>query len=175
MTNNDYIVVKEDGWYVGGVKTTSYHDKPILPKDYMRDCPFYVLKAEIKMLYGFDLLEYHCLQSSTAEISEGEEPLPSEDGVYSYLRIVYKNQENEIKTTEWGFVKEYDDAQKCLWDLYFNCSGELSSGGESSLKHKLLGEELPQEERNSEDTEEWLRCVDQYRSTFGGGKVVNNS
>lgn len=139
MTTFDYVTVKPEGAFLGGQPTTRYHDAYLVPHSYMMCCQFDVLQKQIEQTYGVKLLEYHYMQSATAEIADNEEPEQSISGTYGYIRIVYQDDADQIYTTQWIKFREYGSPEECLEKLYFDSTWALSEDGDSTIKRRLLG------------------------------------
>lgn len=165
MTKQDYITTNADGWFVGGAQATTYHGRDIVCSPVYKYAPFDVIKLDIALNYGLLLEEFHCMQSSTPMINDGEEPMPSEYGSYGYGRLMYKTEDGETKTTNWGLFKTYDNSKDCLATLFFDCNNALTCGGDNSLKTLLLGQ--PLEQPRTEYLDEYVEAVNRYRATLG--------
>lgn len=151
MTNQDYITVTQDyQWCVGNEDTTIYHGHKIIDEEHYLACPFDDIYNYIKQNFSVELKEYHCMQSSSPQINDEEAPAPDMYGSYGYVRLVYKDQKDETKTTNWVLFKKYNNSQECVETLFFDCSWAISGNNDNLLLVDLLGRPVEKDKENPE-------------------------
>lgn len=121
ITDKDYVTLTEDGCFVGGEPTTQYNGADIY-RPYLCVAYFKEARDIICEEYGYELLELHCLQSSTeGEYAKTGNPVPDKDGTYSWVRAVYKNKEDKVLSSLWAFYNDYGSASFCASGCTYNC------------------------------------------------------
>ena len=97
ISNTAYVTLTEDGCFVGGESTTQYNGEDIY-RPYLCVAYFKEARDIIRREYGYELLELHCLQSSTkGEYAKTGNPIPDKNGTYAWVRAVYKNKEDRFR------------------------------------------------------------------------------
>lgn len=113
IPNTAYVTLTEDGCFVGGEPTTQYNGEDIY-RPYLCVAYFKEARDIIREEYGYELLELHCLQSSTeGEYAKTGNPVPDKDGTYSWVRAVYKNKEDKVLSSLWAFLYDFGSASDC--------------------------------------------------------------
>lgn len=121
IPNTAYVTLTEDGCFVGGESTTQYNGEDIY-KPYLCVAYFKEARDIIHEEYGYELLELHCLQSSTkGEWTETGNPTPDKDGTYAWVRAVYKNKENKVVSSLWAFHLDRGNASDCASSCAYYC------------------------------------------------------
>ena len=121
IPNTAYVTLTEDGCFVGGESTTQYNGEDIY-RPYMCVAYFKEARDIIRKEYGYELLELHCLQSSTeGEYAKTGNPIPDKDGTYAWVRAVYKNKENKVLSSLWAFNYGIGSASNCASDCTSYC------------------------------------------------------
>lgn len=111
--NTAYVTLTEDGCFVGGEPTTQYNGEDIY-RPYLCVAYFKEARDIIREEYGYELLELHCLQSSTdGEYAKTGNPTPDKNGTYAWVRAVYKNKEDKVLSSLWAFNDAYGLAADC--------------------------------------------------------------
>lgn len=104
ITDKDYVKLTEDGCFVGGEPAIQYNGEDIY-RPYLCVAYFKEARDIIREEYGFELLELHCLQSSTeGEWAETGDPVPDKNGTCAWVRAVYKNKEGKTLASRWVFA-----------------------------------------------------------------------
>ena len=121
IPNTEYVTLTEDGCFVGGKPTTKYHDEDIY-RPYLCVAYFKEARDIIRKEYGYELLELHCLQSSTeGEYAKTGNPIPDKDGTYAWVRAVYKDKEGKVVSSLWAFNSASGSASDCASDCAYDC------------------------------------------------------
>lgn len=137
IPNTAYVTLTEDGCFVGGEPTTQYNSKDIY-RPYMCVAYFKEARDIIREEYGYELLELHCLQSSTeGEYAKTGNPVPDKDGTYAWVRAVYKNKEDKVVSSLWAFSYDHGSAFLCASYCTFICGSRVQ--GYVALRAGLFG------------------------------------
>ena len=121
IPNTEYVTLTEDGCFVGGEPATKYNGEDIY-RPYMCVAYFKEARDIIREEYGYELLELHCLQSSTnGEWTKTGNPVPDKDGIYAWVRAVYKDKEDKVVSSLWVFNDDYGYALACASDCTAYC------------------------------------------------------
>ena len=121
IPNAAYVTLTEDGCFVGGEPVTQYNGKDIY-RPYFCVAYFKEARDIVREEYGYELLELHCLQSSTeGEWAKTGNPVPDKDGIYSWVRAVYKNKEDKVASSLWVFRNSDSSADECAADCANYC------------------------------------------------------
>lgn len=114
IPNTEYVTLTEDGCFVGGELTTKYNGENIY-RPYMCVAYFKEARDIVREEYGYELLALHCLQSSTdGEWTKTGNPVPDKDGIYIWVRAVYKDKEDKVVSSLWAFDDSYSHcASRC--------------------------------------------------------------
>lgn len=121
IPNTAYVTLTEDGCFVGGEPTTQYNGEDIY-RPYLCVAYFKEARDIIRKEYGYELLELHCLQSSTeGKYAKTGNPIPDKDGTYAWLRAVYKNKEDKVVSSLWAFNAAYGNASDCASNCASDC------------------------------------------------------
>lgn len=108
-----YVTIKDDDTYVGGKPATEYNGENIYNRYH---CPAYLKEARdiVREEYGYELLEIHCLQSSTdGEYAKSGTPVPDSNGTKCWCRVVYKDKNGITVVSRWVFRSSYSSASVC--------------------------------------------------------------
>ena len=125
IPDTEYITIKEDDVYVGGKPATEYNGKKIYNRYF---CPAYFKEARdiIREEYGYELLEIHCLQSSTdGEYARTGNPVADKNGTKCWVRCVYKNENGTPAASLWVFYNAYSSASGCANYCAYNCGNSV--------------------------------------------------
>lgn len=113
IPNTEYVTITADDVFVGGESATEYHGKKIYN---LYDCPAYFKEARdiIRDEYGCELLEIHCLQSSTnGKYAKAGNPVADKDGENAWVRVVYLDKNKQKAVSLWAFYYTYGSAPAC--------------------------------------------------------------
>lgn len=117
----EYVTIKEDDVYVGSEPATQYNGENIY-RPYLCVAYFKEARDIIREEYGYELLELHCLQSSTeGEWAKAGNPTPDKNGTYSWLRAVYKDKKGKTAVSRWVFSPDHGSASFCASRCARNC------------------------------------------------------
>lgn len=108
-----YVTIKDDDTYVGGKPATRYNGENIYNRYH---CPAYLKEARdiVRKEYGYELLEIHCLQSSTnGEYAQSDTPVPDSNGTKCWCRVVYKDKNGRTVVSRWVFNDSHSSASVC--------------------------------------------------------------
>lgn len=137
IPNTEYVTITADDVLVGGESVTEYHGEKIYN---LYHCPAYLKEARdiIREENGCELLEIHCLQSST----EGEwlktgNPVADKKGVNCWVRIKFKDTDGAERVSLWAFSITYSSASDCASDCANYCGYGVQVS--SSLRAGLFG------------------------------------
>ncbi len=137
IPSTEYVTIKEDDVYVGSEPATQYNGKDIY-RPYLCIAYFKEARDTIREEYGYELLELHCLQSSTkGEWSKAGNPTPDKEGTYSWVRAVYKDKKGKTAVSRWVFYDAYGSASSCASNCANRC-GHYAQYGEA-LRVGLFG------------------------------------
>lgn len=137
IPNTAYVTLTEDGCFVGGEPTTQYNGKDIY-RPYLCVAYFKEARDIIREEYGYELLELHCLQSSTeGEYAKTGNPVPDKDGTYAWVRAVYKNKEDKVVSSLWAFRHDSGSASNCASNCTYDCGAYVL--GTVALRAGLFG------------------------------------
>ena len=137
IPNTEYVTLNENGCFVGGEPVTKYHDKDIY-RPYMCVAYFKEARDIIHEEYGYELLELHCLQSSTeGEQAKTGNPIPDKNGTYIWVRAVYKNKENATVESLWAFNYDFGSAAGCASFCAYDCGNSVRTN--QALRVGLFG------------------------------------
>lgn len=121
IPNTAYVTLTEDSCFVGGEPTTQYNGEDIY-RPYLCVAYFKEARDIIREKYGFELLELHCLQSSTeGERAKTGDPVPDKNGTYAWVRAVYKNKEDKTVASRWVFDYDFGSASSCAGNCASYC------------------------------------------------------
>lgn len=127
IPNTAYVTLTEEGCFVGGEPTTQYNGEDIY-RPYLCVAYFKEARDIIREEYGYELLELHCLQSSTeGKWAETGNPVPDKDGSYSWVGVVYKNKEDKVASSSWVFYNVIVSASNCAFSCASNCAHNVQS------------------------------------------------
>ena len=127
IINTAYVTLTEDGCFVGGKLATQYNGEDIY-RPYLCVAYFKEARDIVRKEYGYELLELHCLQSSTeGEYGEIGNPTPDKDGTCVWIRAVYKNRENKTVASRWVFNDDSGSASGCASYCAYACGRVLYS------------------------------------------------
>ena len=125
IPNTAYVTLTEDGCFVGGEPATQYNGEDIY-RPYLCVAYFKEVRDIIREEYGYELLELHCLQSSTeGEYAKTGNPVPDKDGTYSWVRAVYKNKEDKVLSSLWAFNYDFGSASNCASYCTNSCGNRV--------------------------------------------------
>lgn len=137
IPDTEYVTITADDVLVGGKSVTEYHGQKIYN---LYHCPAYFKEARdlICEENGCELLEIHCLQSST----EGEwlktgNPVADKKGVNCWVRIKFKDTDRAERVSLWAFYDTYSSASECASDCSNRCGAHVLNF--SSLRSALFG------------------------------------
>ena len=137
IPNTEYITITADDVYVGGEPATQYNGQDIYNCYF---CPAYFKEARdiIRKENGCELLEIHCLQSSTdGEYAESGNPIPDKSGKSCWLRIKFKDKDGTPAVSLWVFNSTYGSASVCAYYCAFYCGRSVRYY--SDLRSGLFG------------------------------------
>lgn len=121
IPNTAYVTLTEDSCFVGGEPTTQYNGEDIY-RPYLCVAYFKEARDIIREEYGFELLELHCLQSSTeGEWAKTGDPVPDKNGTCVWVRAVYKNKEGKTLASRWVFNYDVGSASSCAGYCTYRC------------------------------------------------------
>lgn len=125
IPNTAYVTLTEDGCFVGGEPTTQYNGEDIY-RPYLCVAYFKEARDIIREEYGYELLELHCLQSSTdGEYAKTGNPTPDKNGTCAWVRAVYKNKEDKVLSSLWAFDHDYGSASVCASHCTYACGRDV--------------------------------------------------
>ena len=137
IPKTSYVTLTEDGCFVGGEPTTQYNGEDIY-RPYLCVAYFKEARDIIRKEYGYELLELHCLQSSIkGEWAKAGNPIPDKDGIYAWVRAVYKNKESKVVSSLWAFDHDYGNASFCASNCAYYCGFYVQS--DAALRGGLFG------------------------------------
>lgn len=137
IPNTAYVTLTEDGCFVGGEPTTQYNGEDIY-RPYLCVAYFKEARDIIREEYGYELLELHCLQSSTkGEWAKTGNPVPDKDGTYTWLRAVYTDKEGNKVASRWVFYRDFGSASSCASNCSDSCGSRARFDG--ALRVGLFG------------------------------------
>lgn len=121
IPDTEYVTINEDDVYVGGKVARQYNGEDIY-RPYLCVAYFKEARDIIRKEYGYELLALHCLQSSTeGEWAKTGNPTPDKDGIYSWVRAVYKNKEGFVVSSLWAFGYDRGSAAYCASNCTYRC------------------------------------------------------
>lgn len=141
MTNQDYITVKTEGFFIGGQPTTQWRGHDILDK-HMVPADFNWCVEDTKQSRDITLIEYRVLQSNTEsplKLVSDNDPLPATDGIWGWVQAVFEDAGGEQHTTKWCCFKKYETPEECENNIVFECGWQFSGDGDNSLRTALFG------------------------------------
>lgn len=121
IPDTEYVTITADNVFVGGQAAKEYHGQEIYN---LYHCPAYVKEARdiIRKEYDCELLEIHCLQSSTdGEYTKPGNPIADKNGIYVWCRVVYLDKNNNKTTSLWVFLYSDSSADECAGDCAYYC------------------------------------------------------
>lgn len=128
IPNTEYVTLTEDGCFVGGEPTTQYNGEDIY-RPYLCVAYFKEARDIIREEYGYDLLEIHCLQSSTGgEYAKTGNPIPDKKGTFCWCRCVWQDKNGVGASSSWVFRNAYGSASLCAVYCAYNCAGRVRDG-----------------------------------------------
>lgn len=137
IPNSAYVTLTEDGCFVGGKPTTQYNGEDIY-RPYLCAAYFKEARDVIREEYGYELLELHCLQSSTdGEYAKTGNPTPDKNGTCVWVRAVYKNKEDKVVSSLWAFGYADGRASNCASNCALSCGNYVRNGAD--LRGGLFG------------------------------------
>ena len=126
IPDTEYITITADGVLVGGESVKEYNGQEIYNL-YHLPAYFKETRDIATKDYGFELLELHCLQSSTNdEYGKTGAPVADKNGENAWCRCVYKDKDGNKKTTSWVFHFTYSSAANCANACAYACAGDVS-------------------------------------------------
>ncbi|MBQ3944383.1 MAG: hypothetical protein II670_02080 [Alphaproteobacteria bacterium] len=135
--NTEYVTITADDVLVGGKSATEYNGQQIYN---LYHCPAYFKEARdiIREENSCELLEIHCLQSST----EGEwlgtgNPVADKNGENCWVRIKFKDMAGVERVSLWAFYNAYGSASECASICTYYCGYGVQNY--SSLRAGLFG------------------------------------
>lgn len=137
IPNTEYVTITADDVFVGGQPAKEYHGQEIYN---LYHCPAYFKEARdiIREENGCELLEIHCLQSTTnGEYAKPGNPIADKKGENSWVRIKFKDTDGQEKTSLWVFGDSNSSADGCA--RY--CASDCGDGARdySALRGGLFG------------------------------------
>lgn len=121
IPNTAYVTLTEDSCFVGGKPTTQYNGEDIY-RPYTCVAYFKEARDIIRKEYGCELLEIHCLQSSTSgEYAKTGYPVPDKEGRFCWCRCVWQDK-NGVGASSWVFRNGYGSASYCANDCAAYCA-----------------------------------------------------
>ena len=121
IPNTAYVTLTEDGCFVGGEPATQYNGEDIY-RPYLCVAYFKEARDIIRKEYGYELLELHCLQSSTeGEYAKTGSPTPDKDGTCAWVRAVYKDKNGNTLSSLWASYRDYGSASSCASLCAYDC------------------------------------------------------
>ena len=137
IPNTAFVTLTEDGCFVGGEPTTQYNGEDIY-RPYLCVAYFKEARDIIREEYGYELLELHCLQSSTeGEYAKTGNPVPDKDGTYAWVSAVYKNKEDKVLSSLWAFDGDRGSASGCASLCPYYCG--FYAQADAALRVGLFG------------------------------------
>lgn len=138
IPNTAYIILTEDGCFVGGEPTTQYNGEDIY-RPYLCVAYFKEARDIIREEYGYELLEIHCLQSSTeGEYAKTGNPTPDKDGTKCWCRLVWLDKDgNKVASPSWVFYDDAGSASNCAYYCARYCADGVQGG--SDFRSALFG------------------------------------
>jgi hypothetical protein len=137
IPDTEYVTITADDVLVGGESATEYHGEKIYN---LYHCPAYFKEARdiIREENSCELLEIHCLQSST----EGEwlktgNPVADKNGEKCWIRIKFKDMAGAERVSLWAFDDTFSSDSVCASGCAFYCGGSVRDG--ASLRAGLFG------------------------------------
>lgn len=123
MPSAAYLTITAEGITCDGKPTETYNGQEILcPTDAVED--FTESIPLFKEEHGIEVLELHCLQSSTYGIyAQAGAPIPDANGTCSWCRI--KTKDGRI--SRWGFLNAYSSVAVCRSFCASLCSRHVRS------------------------------------------------
>lgn len=121
IPNTEYVTITADDVFVGGQPAKEYHGQEIYNRYF---CPAYFKEARdiIREENGCELLEIHCLQSSTdGEYAEPGNPIADKKGKNCWVRIKFKDTDGQEKTSLWVFSYSLSSAGACAGHCADGC------------------------------------------------------
>lgn len=137
IPNAAYVTLTEDGCFVGGEPTTQYNGENIY-RPYLCVAYFKEARDIIREEYGYELLELQCLQSSTeGEWAKAGNPVPDTNGIYSWVRAVYKDKEGRKAASLWVFNLMRSSDSDCASHCADDCGSFVRRN--SAMRSGLFG------------------------------------
>lgn len=137
IPDTEYVTITADDVLVGGKSVTEYHGEKIYN---LYHCPAYLKEARdsIREENGCELLEIHCLQSSTGgEWLKTGNPVADKDGVNCWVRIKFKDTDGAERVSLWAFISTFSSDAVCASNCTYNCGNYVQNC--SSLRAGLFG------------------------------------
>ena len=137
ITDKDYVTLTEDGCFVGGEPATQYNGEDIY-RPYLCVAYFKEARDIIREEYGYELLELHCLQSSTeGEYAKTGNPVPDKEGTFSWCRCVWQDKNGVAASSSWVFDFDNGSASNCADNCALSCAGGVQ--GSRDFRGALFG------------------------------------
>lgn len=137
IPDTEYVTITADDVLVGGKSATEYHGQKIFNLYF---CPAYFKGARdiIREEYGCELLEIHCLQSSTdGEYAKSGTPIADSQGTKCWCRIKYKDKKGVPAVSLWVFGSTYGSTSECASGCTIYCGYYVRS--RSGFRAGLFG------------------------------------
>lgn len=127
IPNTAYVTLTEDGCFVGGEPTTQYNGEDIY-RPYLCVAYFKEARDIIREEYGYELLELHCLQSSTGgEYAKTDDPVPDKEGTFCWCRCVWQDKNGVGASSSWVFLDDYGSASICANNCANFCASNVQN------------------------------------------------
>lgn len=137
IPNTTYVTLTEDGCFVGGKPTTQYNGEDIY-RPYLCVAYFKEARDIIREEYGYELLEMHCLQSSTqGGWAKTGNPVPDKNGTYTWVRAVYKKKNGKTAASLWVFDDDFGSPASCASNCAYDCG--YNARDDAALRVGLFG------------------------------------
>lgn len=118
IPDTEYVTITADDVLVGGEPTHQYHGQDLY-NYYHLTAYFKEARDIIRKEYGYELLEIHCLQSSTdGEYAKSGNPIADKDGTNNWCRVVYLDKNKQKAVSLWVFGNSISSTSVCA----SNCS-----------------------------------------------------
>lgn len=125
ISNTEYVTITTDDVLVGGEPTRQYHGQDLY-NYYHLTAYFKEARDIIREDYGCELLEIHCLQSSTdGEYAKSGNPIADKDGTNCWCRVVYLDKNKQKAVSLWVFIYSYGSASGCASYCTYNCGNRV--------------------------------------------------
>lgn len=137
IPNTEYVTITADDVLVGGEPTCQYHGEDLY-NYYHLTAYFKEARDIIRDEYGYELLEMHCLQSSTdGEYAKTGNPVADKDGTNCWVRVVYLDKNKQKQVSLWAFSRSSSSDAFCASNCAYYCGNYVQSN--ASLRAGLFG------------------------------------